>query len=174
MVTFAPMHIREPDSGRNEAPSPGGGGASPVRRRLTRFWWIVLLFLLVTIVVTIASLRDLYQLTAQERMLVGAWEWQDKPGTMVLYFDERRRLTYARPPFTAPVFEEWYIDADQRIHFTDPGRGFLKGIGRLLAPTDTYEIRFVDGTAVLTMGDGSEKVLVPYTGPAVEKLRDAD
>ena len=162
-----------PVSGLNEAPSPAGGGSNLARRGLTRFWWILLLVLLVTIVITVASLRDLYQLTARERMLLGAWEWQDDPG-MVLYFDDRRKLTYAEPPFTAPLFEEWWIDEGQRIHFTDLGRGFLKGIGRLLSPTDTYRIRFVDRTAVLTMGDGSEKVLVPYTGPGVEKLRGAD
>lgn len=156
----------------NEA-SSAGPDSSRIRRRFGKLWWVVLLVILVAIVVTIASLRDLHQLTAQERMLVGAWEWQDKPGTMLLYFDERRRLIYAEPPFTAPVFEEWSIDENQRIHLRDPGKGILKPIGRLLAPTDTYQTRFVDGTAVLAMGDGSEKVLVPYTGPGVEKLKNA-
>ena len=151
---------------------PSSHAPSAHRRRWRISISIALLILSVLALVFVKSFAT-RQLTSQERLLIGAWEWQGKPG-MVLYFDDRGILTYSQPPFTTFVFERWHIDDDQRIHLTSDGKDIIRTVRRMVDPqTEVYAIRFSNGTPILKMPDGTEKVLAPYTGIATETLKDA-
>ena len=169
-IGYAMQMSRQSDALLPESTSPA---TVPTAHRLRRFSTLFAIVLLALILLAVAVVSKRPRLNAQERMLLGAWEWQGSPGSMVLYFDDGGTLTYSQPPFTSFQFDKWKIDDAGKIHFTIAGKGLLKTVGRLVAPqTWIYQIRFVNGTVILTLGDRS-KVLIPYTGSATANLKTA-
>ena len=140
------------------AMSPGSPSPSP-RQRIRRRVVIPACVILVLIAFVLAACMARRQLSAKERLLLGAWEWQGvKPGAMVLCFDDRGILTYSQPPYIAFHFERWYIDEHDRIHFTADGKDIFRTVRRLVAPkTEVYRLRFSNGSPILTMTDGTEE-----------------
>jgi len=131
----------------------------------------------VTIFAVVISLSQ-RRLSAQERLLLGAWECRRPTGTVVFYFDDDRVTTSSSSPFTTFQFKKWRIDENQRIHFKDhatfDAMQFGRTIRHLFNPrTDTWTIQIADGTVTLTGSNGTEMILTPYTGDATETLKNA-